>query len=370
MVALPMIDVHTIGAGGGSIGWLDEGGLLHMGPRSAGADPGPACYAHGGEEPTCTDADLVLGYLDPDYFLGGRMRLDPVRAREAIESRIATPLGLDVVTAAAAMVEVIDLVMAAGTKDVSLQRGYDPRELPLVVAGGAGAVHAGAIAEELGVRTVIVPRVASVLCAVGMLLADLRHDLTRAFSRPWASLDTAEARSVLEALVARGMEALDREDVPPERRRAVAAMDLRYVGQHHEVLVTFPLEDLDAPERIEAAFHRRHEELYGFASPGAPLQVIGLHATVLGRREPLDLAVVAEGATTELPHRGSRRAYLRSAGGLEELPVLDGDRMSAGHEIAGPALVDTATTTIVVPETFDLVLHPSGSFVMTDRSAA
>jgi N-methylhydantoinase A len=369
-IALPMTDVHTIGAGGGSIGWLDEGGLLHMGPRSAGADPGPACYGRGGSEPTCTDADLVLGYLDPEYFLGGRMRLDPGLARAAIESRIAAPLGLDPVRAAAAMVEVIDLVMAAGTKDVSLKRGYDPRELPLVVAGGAGAVHAGAIAEELGIRTVIVPRVASVLCAVGMLLADLRHDFTRAYSRLWDELDASEARSVLDALVAQGMEALDREDVPPERRQVVASVDVRYVGQHHEVLVSFPLDDLGSPERIEAAFHRRHEELYGFASPGAPMQVIGLHATVLGRRAPLELTAPAEDTGAAAPRRGTRRAYLRSTGSLEELEVLDGDRMRSGQGIAGPALVDTATTTIVVPEPFDLVLDSSGSFVLTRRTAA
>ena len=283
-ISLPMIDVQTIGAGGGSIGWLDEGGLLHMGPRSAGADPGPACYLRGGTEPTSTDADLVLGYLDPDYFLGGRMRLDPALARNAIERRIAGPMGLGHVAAAAAMIEVVDLAMATRTKDVSIQRGYDPRELPLVVAGGAGAVHAGAIAEELGMSTVIVPRLSSVLCAVGMLLADLRHDFSRSFPRPWERLDATEARGVLDGLVEQGMAALEREGVSPERRSVVAAADIRYVGQHHEVTVPFPLDDLAEPSRIEEAFHRRHEELYGFASPGRPMHVIALHATVLGRR--------------------------------------------------------------------------------------
>jgi N-methylhydantoinase A len=339
-----------------------------MGPQSAGADPGPACYGRGGELPTCTDADLVLGHLDPAYFLGGRMQLDPGRARRAIEQHVAGPLGLDAVRAAAAMVEVIDLAMAAGTKDVCLRRGYDPRELPLVVAGGAGAVHAGAIAEELGMSTVIVPRLSSVLCALGMLLADLRHDYTRAFSRPWAELDAAEARAIVEALVAEGMEALECEGVEPARRSAVASADLRYAGQHHEVSVTFPLADLDDLARIEAAFHRRHEELYGFASPGKPMEVIGLHATVLGRREPLALGA-PPAATGDAPLRGRRQAYLRTAGALEEIDVLDGDRMAAGHGAAGPVLVDTATTTIVVPPGFDVVLDASGSFVLT-RGAA
>ena len=365
-IALPMIDVHTIGAGGGSIGWLDQGGLLHMGPRSAGASPGPAAYGRGGTEPTCTDADLVLGYIDPEYFLGGRMRLDRGLARAAVERRIAGPLGLDALAAAAAMVEVIDLTMAAGTKDVSLQRGYDPRELPLVVAGGAGPVHAAAIAEELAIDTVIVPRLSSVLCALGMLLADLRHDHTQSFSRLWEDVDPAEARQVLEALAGRGDASLEEEGVPPERRSLVASADIRYVGQHHEVTVSFALDDVDRLERIEAAFHRRHEELYGFASPGRPMQVISLHATVLGHRTRPEFARPEHGKGTA-PRRGTRGMYLRSTRTLEEVEVIDGDRMAPGQSAAGPLLVDTSTTTIVVPETFDVSFDSSGSFVLTRK---
>ena len=365
-IALPMIDVHTIGAGGGSIGWLDQGGLLHMGPRSAGASPGPAAYGNGGTEPTCTDADLVLGYIDPEYFLGGRMRLDGRLARTAVERRIAGPLGLDVVAAAAAMVEMIDLTMAAGTKDVSLQRGYDPRELPLVVAGGAGPVHAAAIAEELDIDTVIVPRLSSVLCALGMLLADLRHDQTQSFSRLWESVDPAEVRAVLEALARQGDESLEEEGVPPEQRTVVASADIRYVGQHHEVTVSFALGDVDRLERIEAAFHRRHEELYGFATPGRPMQVINLHATVLGCRPRHEFAELVKG-TGAAPRRGRREMYLRSTRALEEVEVIDGDRMAPGQFVAGPVLVDTSTTTIVIPETFAVSFERSGSFVLTRK---
>ena len=362
-IALPMIDVHTIGAGGGSIGWLDEGGLLHMGPGSAGASPGPAAYGRGGTEPTCTDADIVLGYLDPDYFLGGRMRLSQSLARDAVARTIAAPLGLDAVTGAAAMAEVIDLNMAAGTKNVSLQRGYDPRELPLVVAGGAGPVHAGAIAEELEISTIIVPRLSSVLCALGMLVADLRHDLTRSFSRHWGEVDPVEMRAIIDELARQGLAALESEGVPPKRRTVVASADLRYAGQHHEVSVKFPLGDLDQLERIEAAFHRRHEELYGFASPGKPLQVVNLHVTALGRRPTVELEP-RSGAAGRAPRRGSRRIYLRSTGALEPVEVIDGDRMAAGQGVTGPAVVDTRTTTIVVPESFKLVFDASGSFVV------
>jgi N-methylhydantoinase A len=365
-IALPMIDVHTIGAGGGSIGWLDDGGLLHMGPRSAGASPGPAAYGRGGDEPTCTDADLVLGYLDPDYFLGGRMRLSLEQAWQAVERRIAGPLGLDTAAAAAAMAEVIDLNMAAGTKNVSIQRGYDPRELPLVVAGGAGPVHAGAIADELELSTIVVPRLSSVLCALGMLLADLRHDLTHSYSRHWDDVDGAEARGVIDELARRGLEALDEEGVPEDRRSVVASADLRYAGQHHEVSISFPPDDLDHLERIEEAFHRRHEELYGFSSRGKPMQIVNLHATVLGRRQPFALELPgAKGATP--PRRGSRRIYLRSTRSLEEVEVLDGDLMTPGQSCAGPIVVDTRTTTIVVPESFDVAFDPSGSFVLTRK---
>lgn len=369
-ISLPMTDIHTIGAGGGSIGWLDEGGLLHMGPESAGADPGPAAYGRGGLLPTCTDADLVLGYLDPEHFLGGRMRLRPELAREAIEREIARPLGLGVEEAAAAMYEVINLVMAAGTKDMALQRGRDPRELPLVVAGGAGPVHAGMIALELEIPVVIVPRLSSVFCALGMLLADLRHDYVRSYSSLWSAFDVDRARLVVDELTARGMDALEREAVPPERRDVLVAADLRYLGQHHEVAVSFPARDLTPAglPRIEQAFHRRHEELYGFASEGRPLEIVNLHVTVVGRRSrPALEALAGDAGASPLPGKGTRRAYVPAAARFEELDVYDGGRLVAGQRVRGPAIVDEAATTVVVPDSCDLVLDAAGSFVIHRR---
>jgi N-methylhydantoinase A len=368
LISMPMTDIHTIGAGGGSIGWIDEGGLLHMGPQSAGAEPGPAAYGRGGTQPTCTDADLLLGYLDPDYFLGGRMRLRADLARDAIEREIAGPLGLGPADAAAAMYEVINLVMAAGTKDMALQRGYDPRELPLVVAGGAGPVHAGMIALELEIPLVIVPRLSSVFCALGMLLADLRHDFVRSFSSLWSSFDVDAARAHVDAMVARGTESLEQEGVEPEQRDAFAAADLRYLGQHHEVTVPFAVEDLtdDGLARIELAFHARHEELYGFASPGRPMEVVSLHATVVGRRPRRELAGAAPGASGSA-EKGVREAYVPSTGRLESVPVYDGDRLLPGVRLVGPVIVEESTTTVVVPEGFELELDSSGSFVLEAR---
>lgn len=371
-VSLPMIDVHTIGAGGGSIGWIDEGGLLHMGPQSAGADPGPVAYGRGGQEPTCTDADVVLGYIDPDYFLGGRMRLDAQAAAAAIGQRIADPLRLSVQEAAAAMYDVINLVMAAGTKDMALARGVDAAELPLVAAGGAGALHAGMIAHELGVSTVIVPPTSSVLCALGMVLADLRHDYVQAHRVLWRDFDPAGARALLDEMVAQGMAALAQEGVDPAARSVRAAADMRYVGQHHEVTVEIELADLDddpGTERIEAAFHARHESLYGFSSPGRAMEVIGLRATVLGRREAPDLELGGSNGVGVSP-KGTRRAWLPSAREFADVEVYDGSLLQVGKALSGPALVERTTTTVLVPEDFRLTVDPLGSFVLRRDGAA
>jgi N-methylhydantoinase A len=370
-VSLPMIDVHTIGAGGGSIGWLDEGGLLHMGPQSAGADPGPAAYDRGGTEPTCTDADIVLGYIDPDYFLGGRMPLRVDLAERAIETRIAGPLGLSVVEAAAAMYDVINLVMAAGTKDMTLARGVDAAEFPLVAAGGAGALHAGMIAQELDLSTVIIPPTSSVLCALGMVLADLRHDYVQAHRVLWNAFDVDVARGLLEGMLAQGAAALDREGVEEARRRSRVSADMRYVGQHHEVGVEFPPSDLEhgaeGMQRIERAFEARHEELYGFSAPGRPIEVIGLHATVLGTREAPELQQLAGEPGETL--KGHRRAWLPTERRLEQVEVHDGHRLAPGQVVAGPAIVERATTTVLVPESFTLTVDQLGSLILRNDRA-
>jgi N-methylhydantoinase A len=364
-IALPMTDVMTIGAGGGSIAWLDDGGLLRMGPQSAGADPGPIAYGLGGTEPTCTDANLVLGYLDPEYFLGGRMKLDVEAAREGIRTKIAEPLGLGVEAAAAAMHEVITLMMAAGTKDLALRRGYDPRELLMIGGGGAGGLHSGPIGAELELDRIVLPRVSSVLCAFGMLLADLRHDFVRSFHHEWDELDPAAAAALVAAMEAEGMEALAAEGTAEADRSLVATAEIRYRGQHHEVSVPFDPADL-APGRLDtiaADFHRLHERLYGFSSPERPLETIALRVSVRGKRPELRLSRPSA-ASEEPPRRGSRRAWLPERGESAEVPVLDADAMLPGHRFAGPALVEGANTTVIVPEAYDLTVDASSSFVL------
>ncbi len=364
-IALPMTDVLTIGAGGGSIAWLDDGGLLRMGPQSAGADPGPIAYGLGGTEPTCTDANLVLGYLDPDFFLGGRMQLDVEAAREGIRAKIADPLGLEVEAAAAAMHEVITLMMAAGTKDLALRRGFDPRELLLIGGGGAGGLHAGPIGAELDIDRIVLPRVSSVLCAFGMLLADLRHDYVRSFHREWVDLDPAEAAMLVAAMEAEGMAALASEGTPEGDRSLVASAEMRYRGQHHEVSVPFDPADL-APGRTEAIaadFHRLHERLYGFSSPERAVEAIALRVSVRGRRPELRLSRPSA-TSAEPPRRGARRAWLPERGESAQVPVLDADAMLPGHRFEGPALVEGVNATVIVPERFDLLVDDSNSFVL------
>ena len=210
-IALPMLDIHTIGAGGGSIGWLDNGGMLRMGPQSAGADPGPACYGRGGRLPTTTDANLVLGYLDPDYFAGGRMKLDIAAAHAAIEEHIAKPMGLTVEQAAAGMYRVACNNMAQGVREVTIKRGFDPREFPLIPGGGAGPIHGCLICNELEIPLQIVPRESSVLCAFGMLMCDLRHDYVRTFVARLEALDWSRLNAVVGAMADDGSRLLSED---------------------------------------------------------------------------------------------------------------------------------------------------------------
>ena len=238
-LSLPMLGIHTIGAGGGSIGWIDEGGLLRMGPQSAGADPGPACYQKGGREPANTDANLVLGYLNPDFFAGGSMKLDMQAARSAINEYIATPMGLSIEEAAAGMYRIACTNMAQGVREISIKRGFDPREFPMIVAGGAGPVHSCLICEELQIPFQLVPRESSILCAAGMLMSDLRHDFVRTHVTRLAEIDWDVLDEIVDSMLNEGNELLEIEAIPAERRRGSIKLDCRYLRQYHEVTVGY-----------------------------------------------------------------------------------------------------------------------------------
>ncbi len=361
---LPSLAIHTIGAGGGSIGWLDEGGLLRMGPKSAGAQPGPACYGRGGARPTCTDADLVLGYLSPAGFLGGRFPLDPAAARGALAT-LAEPLGRGVEATAAGMAEVIDASMAAGIRHVSVERGHDPREFLLVVGGGAGPVHAAGIARELGLSRWLVPRDSSIFCAAGLVRSDLRHDLVRSHPHPFDRLDRGALRRVAGGLEAEARATLAAEGMTGARATITLACDVRYVGQYHELTVDWLAEEVQGGDLSGVAkrFHEAHDRQYGYALPETPLELVNVRAVAVGKTRAAPPPTIPRGDATGAA-RGRRRAWVAEDAAFADTDVYDGEALGASVRLAGPAIVELPTTTVVVPPRWRLEVDGHGSFLV------
>jgi N-methylhydantoinase A len=342
---VPMVDVNTIGAGGGSIAWVDKGGGFRVGPRSAGAEPGPVCYRRGGTEPTVTDASVVLGYLNPGFFAGGTMALDPDAARAALD-RFGERLGLTGVEAAAGVHRVINSKMADEIRLVSIKRGYDPRQFALVLLGGAGPVHGGRLAAELAIPTLVVPPAPGVLSALGLLVANVEHDSveTVALLAADATPEALEASfGRLERHVATLM-AADR--VPAGAATTTRFADMRYVGQGYTLDVEVPLAlDAAAIAGVEDAFHATHARIYGHSHPGAATEFVNVRVVQewgLARPE-LTVAPSADPA----PPR-TRQAYFDELGGYVDTPIHQRDAIRVGDEIAGPAIVEQADTTLVV----------------------
>ncbi len=347
-IRVPVIDLAEVSAGGGSIAWIDPGGALRVGPESAGAEPGPVCYGHGGERPTVTDADLVLGYLNPVALLGGALPVHLDRAREAIETRIARPLGLEALAAAAAIVDVVDAGMAAALRIVSVERGYDPRDFALVAFGGAGPVHAARLAQELEIPRVIVPPVPGGFSALGLVASDLRRDYVKTF---YARLDAARAPDLARAwgeLTAAAAAMLDRAGVPPERREIGRAADLRYGRQAYELTVPVapgPV-TVETIARLAADFHDKHRMTYGHASPDEPVQVVNVRASAVGRLGGLEL--FRDGRAAGGAPAGSRLAHFTEVGTVR-VDVLARDALAIGRSYAGPVIVESMDSTVVVP---------------------
>ncbi len=368
-IALPMLGIHTIGAGGGSIGWIDEGGLLRMGPQSAGADPGPACYMKGGTRPTTTDANLVLGYLDPGFFAGGKMKLDVDAARTTIETHIAKPLGLSIEEAAAGMYRIACTNMAQGVREITIARGSDPREFPLVVAGGAGPIHSCLICDELEIPLQVVPRESSVLCAVGMLMSDLKHDFVRTFVARFDGIDWAALEAVIADMRAEGDALLEAERIPPGKRRHHVKFDCRYLKQYHEVSFEVPEEALNARDlkAIAAAFHAEHNRLYGYSleEEKTPVEIINVRLQSIGLAEkPALTSAAAASPDASAALKGKRPIYGFEEGGFRDTPIYDGHLLHAGNKIAGPALIESVTTAVYVSANFDCLVDRYGSFAL------
>ena len=354
-VALPSLDIHTLGAGGGSIAWVDAGRILHVGPESAGADPGPACYGRGGTRPTVTDANLVRGLLDPGNFLGGRIALDAGAARRAVES-IAKALDTDGVAAAEGIGQVVNTNMAEGIKLVSVRRGVDPRGFTLMAFGGAAGLHVTEVARLLEIRRVIVPSVAAVLSAWGMLATDLRYEMVRSHVSDVHRLTAAALRRLLAALEREGRRRLAGFAGVVDVRRAV---DMRYGEQIFEIQVPLDGVDLtraDLLDEVAARFHRRHEELYAYSAPGQEVVIVNARVAVIGRL-PVALADEAVAVGRALAPPARRRVWL---GGWVEVPVYRLDGLPAGHEVKGPAVFESATTTVLLGEGEQATVTPRG----------
>src|SRR6516164_9433437 len=291
-VRVPVIDLAEVSAGGGSIAWVDPGGALKVGPRSAGATPGPAAYGLGGSEPTVTDADVVLGYLDREALLGGALAINLAAAQAAIRKRVADPLGLQVTEAAAAIVEIVNSNMAEALRIVSVERGHDPREFALIAFGGAGPVHAAALAAELQIPEVIVPRAAGAFSALGVVASDLKRDYSRTLYADLRALDPAQVAKALAEMEATASEWLASVVIPPGRRVLPRAADLRYRRQAYEL--TVPVADgpvtREGLDRLAVAFHDKHRQTYGHANSEEPVQLVNLRLTAIGRLPDLRLA--------------------------------------------------------------------------------
>jgi N-methylhydantoinase A len=368
-IALPMLDIVTIGAGGGSVGWIDEGGLLRMGPQSAGADPGPACYAKGGELPTCTDADLLLGYLDPDFFAGGKIRLDKAAAERAIDQHVARPLGLPVEQAAAGMYRVINTNMAQGVREISIKRGLDPREFPMVAAGGAGPLHACMICQELEIPLFIVPRESSIFCAAGMLMSDLQHDFVNSFVSVFDRIDWTALNLLVADMARAGSDLLSEESIPEDKRRFSAFLDCRYVKQYHEVSFPVALDTLRTGEAgtIAETFHVEHQRMYGYSleDEGTPIELINVRLRAVGVTDKPSYATEPyDGKDASAALKGERPIYVPEAQAARFVPVYDGHQTSHGNHLAGPALIEQVNTTLLLSADYDCVCDQHGSFLV------
>jgi N-methylhydantoinase A len=355
-LALPSLDIVSIGAGGGSIAWVDPGGVLQVGPQSAGADPGPACYGRGGVRATVTDANLVLGYLDPARFLGGELRLDAAAAGRALEV-LAADLGLDRVRAAWGVHEVVNTRMAEGVRLVTVRRGVDPRGFALLAFGGAAGLHATAVARRLEMGRVLVPRAAPVLSAWGMLATDLRYELVRSHVGDVRGLAPGALRRLFARLEARTVRRLGRGFQGPVRIHR--AVDMRYGEQVFEI--TVPLDDVDlhAADVLKAIverFQRRHEALYTYSLPDQEVVLVNARVTAVG----------ALGALPDEPPRPPRppaepRAHrMVYLGDWREVPVYDFASLGPGQPLDGPAVVEAATTTVLLRPDDRAVVTPLG----------
>jgi N-methylhydantoinase A len=353
-VQIPMIDIQEVGTGGGSIARVEMGGALHVGPESAGAQPGPVCYGQGGSEPTITDANLILGRLGADRFLGGEMQLDLEGARLALELRVAKPLGLDLTAAADGILRIATTKMSHMVRWVTTERGLDAADFSLVAYGGAGPLHAAMVARELRIAKVVIPRAPGHFSAYGMLVADLRRDFVGTWFTPLATASFAAMEDIYADMERRGRDAVGRSQIAIAGIAVQRSADMRYVGQEHAVTVELPVELFRSEDRdgIKRRFDAVHETRYGYSAPAEKAEIVSLRSAITGlmRKPQFERIAAGDAAPPAAALRGTRPVYFAEAGRHLDTPTYDRAALVAGNRISGPALVEEyASTTVVHP---------------------
>ena len=366
-IGVPMIHVETLGAGGGSIAWIDEMGLLQVGPQSAGANPGPACYSKGGEKPTVSDANLVLGYLNPDGLIGGKLPLNYENAFNSIEKNIAKPLGIEVEKAAYGIFTIVNSNMVNGIRRVTVERGYDPRDFVLVAGGGATGAHITALAKEMGIDTVIVSKLSSGLCAYGQIISDVKYNYMATIPTRLDSIKAAEKiNKTFKEIESKGIEHLNKDGFEEKKINTYRSLEMRYVGQIHECTVNIDFFEIteETLQNIKEAFHNRHEELYTYSEKDSPVELVNIESTIYGRIDRPNYSELENKGQINDALKISRNLIFSEKGNVLKTPVYDGNKLSPGNLIDGPAVVEEDTTTLVIENGWFLELHKSGTYII------
>jgi N-methylhydantoinase A len=363
-IRIPMIDIHTIGAGGGSIARIDDAGMLRVGPESAGSDPGPIGYDRGGEVPTITDANLLLGRLNPSVVTGSDRPAPLDRIAATIETRIGRPLGLTAVAAASAIIDVAVAGLVGAIRLVAIEKGHDPRDFALLPFGGAGPLHAVTIARELGIPRVLVPALPGLTSALGCALADVRHDFVRTLNRPFAGLDSSLVDAVYAEQVAEGRALLARERVEVERVALRHEVDVLYRGQSHLIRLGVESPGFD-PDRVLAEFERYYLERFGISLPEMMPMLVNARTTLIGVRKPVDLGMFRPrpGGSVERALAGERRVWF--SGGWHATKIYRREKLPAGARLAGPAIIEQLDSTLVLDPGSDAEVDESGNIILT-----
>ena len=367
-LSLPTVDVHMVGAGGGTIAWLDDAAGIHVGPQSAGAAPGPACYMKGGNEPTITDANLVLGRINPDYFIGGSIKLNKNASREAIE-KIAKPKGMTLEEMANAIITISNIIMSDAIGVITVQRGENPNDYGLLVGGGAGPGVAAFLAKMMNIKRVIVPRESSVFCAMGGIISDVRHDYLTTIVKPTEELDFVEVNTIFKKMRDDADGILASEGVPVENRYYKYSSDMKYVGQFHEIDIVWPdtesntYSKKDLPE-IERLFHDRHETLFAHHDELEKVFVSNLKLSAFGTVADIaNKEIDATEKDAEKYSKGKRDVWFEETG-FVPTEIYNGDDLCPGLSLEGPCVIEQRTTTIVVPPEFTVEVTKYGDFIM------